>query len=158
MKITVKGGEIEIPLTGNILARSDEQETIKTFKAYEMVLSKVLIKTPESNEIDVDFEKLENIISAANDRHQLAIRQYVYAVLLVLGILSYRGAYIFSPDYLNPVWGKPDANCSPREEDLVYFVRKPIAKNYGKYVLKDCVEDWYFSRHVEVVTKQKACQ
>lgn len=160
MRLIVQGGRINISLTGSILGRKDEKEAKKTFQAYKKYLVQVLIKNKKEKEIDVDWQKLEDLIQAADYRQQVAIRQYVHAVLLSLGILrkSRRGSYVFSHEDLNPVWGMPDAEYSPWEIGTVYFARKKDAIAYGKAGEADSAYDWDISRRVEVVTKQEACK
>ena len=109
MIITVEGGEIEISLEGRILERSSEQEAVETFRVYEKYLTQVLSKDNEKKKIIIDWQKLEDIVENAHHRHRRAIRQYVHAVLLSLGLLvrSPRGSYSFSDERMNPIWGMP---------------------------------------------------
>lgn len=160
MRLDVRGRRINISLNGNILGRGTEKEAKKTFQAYKQYLVQVLFKNKKEKEINVDWQKLEELIQAADYRQQVAIRQYVYAVLLSLGILrrSRRGSYVFSHEDLNPVWGMPDAEYSPWEVGTIYFARKKDAIAYGKAGEADSAYNWDISRRVEVVTKQQACQ
>jgi hypothetical protein len=160
VRINVKGRRITISLSENILGRGSEKETIKTFQAYKKYLVQVLSKDKERKEIIVDWQKLEDIIQEADYRHRVAIRQYVHAVLLSLGILkrSRRGAYVFSHEDINPVWGMPGADYVPYEVGTVYFARKEDAIEYGRVGEADSPYDWDISRRVEVVTKKEACR
>ena len=61
MRLIVQGGRINISLTGSILGRSTEKEAKKTFQAYKKYLVQVLIKNKKEKEIDVDWQKLEDL-------------------------------------------------------------------------------------------------
>jgi hypothetical protein len=156
-EIAVEEGKILIPKT-KFLERASDDETIETFKVFEKYLIEILNK--KDKEIIVDWEKLECILRDADYRQCEAIRQYVFAVLLSLGILkeSPRGAYSFSDEEMNPVWGIPGADYSTWRMNRVYFSRKKDARDYGRNKWGGRMDPWFISRLSEVMTRQEICR
>lgn len=156
-EITVKGGKIVIP-EADILRRCDEEETKKTFKAYKRYLVKILKK--QDGKIIVDWQKMEKVVDIVDYRAREAIRQYVYAVLLALNILtkSKRGSYSFSSDDMNPDWGLPDSDYSSYLIGSLYFKRKEDIKAFGKARYSGALYNWWIFRMTEVIEKDEICK
>ncbi|MFA5432124.1 MAG: hypothetical protein WC319_04530 [Candidatus Paceibacterota bacterium] len=158
MEITVVGGKIDIPIVGNILKRSCEEETIETFKVYEKYLVKILSR--DEKKIIIDWQKREDIIQDADYRWCTAIGQYSCAVFLSLGILTKnpKGAYSFSEEEMNPVWGMPGADYSSHEVSHLYFTRKEDAIAFGRARWAGRMDNWLIFRMGEVITKREICR
>ena len=156
-ELEVKGGKILVPET-EILKRSSDEITIKTFEIYRLYLSKVLVK--EGEIINVDWETMKTVIEIADYRAREAIRQYIYAVLLSLKILTEnpRGAYSFSDESMNPVYGIPGADFSTWRIRMLYFSQKQTAINYGRAKIVETLDNWFIFRAGEVITKQEVCR
>ena len=156
-EITVKGGKIVIPKT-KFLERCDDEATMATFKVYEKYLVKVLSKEEEKN--IVDWKKLECILRDADYRQCEAIRQYIFSVFLSLGILKENpeGAYSFSNESMNPVWGLPAIDYSSWRMNIVYFSRKEDIISFARNRWGGRMDSWFISRSEDVVTRQEICR
>lgn len=155
--LNVKGGSIFIPRT-DFLERGTDEETIKTFNLYEKYLIRILSKGGER--INVDWKEMEYIISKADYRQREAIRQYVYAVLLSLGILveKAKGAYTFSDEGMNPVWGMPGSDFSPFPRNDVYFSREEDIISHCQARYTGRIGDWRIFEVKREITKQEICK
>ena len=156
-EITVDGEKIVIPMY-DALERHDEEETKKTFKAYERYLVKILKK--QDGKIIVDWQEMERVVGIADYRAREAIRQYVHSVLLALNILtkSKRGSYSFSSDDMNPSWGVPGSDHSSCFLGTLYFKRKEDIIAYGKAKYSGALYSWWIFRMTEVIEKDEVCK
>jgi hypothetical protein len=156
-EITVKGGKISISII-NVLKRCDKEETRKTFEAYERYIVKVLSK--KGDKIIVDWPMLEKVLEIADYRTCEAIRQYINAVLLSLKILTKdpRGAYSFSEDSMNLIWGMPGSDYSSYGIGTLYFKRKEDIVSYGRARYSGRIGNWLIFRMSEVILKQEICK
>jgi hypothetical protein len=137
-EIVTKGGKIFIDESVYPLVLYGHNGiAARIFKAYEQYLVLALCKEGEETIVYWNEIKLINdpIIPYKAD----GIKQYINSVLLALRVLTLdrEGAWSFTDDSLNPVFGTPSPDYYPKKRGSGFFVREKDIIDYGNTNHKD---------------------
>ena len=158
--IVVNDKKIVIPLSNKYLERSCDETTLETFEKYREYLEEIL-SVNESGKISVDWKKREEIVEKKSDyRQRKSIREYISAVLLVMGILTEKreGSWVFSDSILDLYWGMPDARYNSYSMNKVFFVNKENIIEYARNSRRCRSHSmWTVDQIAEVIPKNNIC-